>query len=200
MRNNKAIFGIYKSKNEAETGVTILKNNGFRMSDISVLMPSESGSQDLIHTKATKAPEGAATGAGTGGLLGGVLGLLVGAGALSIPGVGPFIAAGPIMAGLAGLGLGSTVGILGGALIGYGIPEYEAKKYEGRIKEGGVLLSVHVDDTEWAEKAKRTLHSTGAEDIAMSTELSGEMANYKTLNPYKVKDKKDANFKSFNNQ
>lgn len=191
--NNKAIFGIYKSKIAAEDGVSALKNNGFRMSDISVLLPKESGSQEFVHTKGSKAPEGASAGAGTGAVLGGVFGLLVGAGALAIPGFGPFIAAGPIMAALAGIGVGGTVGILGGALVGYGIPEYEAKRYEGRIKEGGVLLSVHVDDSDWATKAKRTLESTGAEDIAMSTELQGDMETYATQqNPYMTNDKNDS--------
>ena len=196
---NKAIFAIYKSKVAAENGVTTRKHNGFRMTDISVLLPREFGSQDLVHTKETKAPEGATAGASTGAVLGGVLGLLVGSGALAIPGIGPFIAAGPIMAGLAGMGVGGAVGILSGALIGYGIPEYEAKRYEGRIKDGGVLISIHVEDSEWADKAKSTLKATGAEDIAMSNELKSETEEYKILNPYAVTDnseKRASEFKS----
>lgn len=173
-KDNKVIFGIYKSKGAAESGVEILKSNSFRLSDISVLLPKDSGSQDLLHTKATKAPEGAATGAGTGAVIGGVLGLLVGVGALAIPGVGPLIAAGPIMASLAGMGVGGAVGGLSGALIGFGIPEYEAKRFEGYVKDGGILISVHVDDKEWAEKAKTLLEATGAKDVAMSTALKGD--------------------------
>lgn len=174
-KNNKAIFGIFKSRGAAENGVATLQNNGFRMSDISLLLPQETGSQDFIHTKSTKAPEGAAAGAGTGAVLGGALGLLAGIGALAIPGFGPFIAAGPIMASLAGIGVGGALGVVGGALIGYGIPEYEAKRYEGFIKEGGILISVHVDDSNWAEKAESLLQATGAKDVAMSTELKGKV-------------------------
>ncbi|MBL7543299.1 MAG: DUF3341 domain-containing protein [Bdellovibrionaceae bacterium] len=173
-KGNKAVFAIYESRSELENGVDRLKMNGFRLSDISILLPQESGVQELKHTKSSKAPEGAAAGAGTGAVLGGVLGLLAGIGLLAIPGVGPFIGAGPIMAALAGIGVGSAVGVVSGALVGLGIPEYEAKRYEGFVKEGGILVSVHVDDSTWAEKAKNILESTGAKDMAVTSELKGD--------------------------
>lgn len=168
---HKAVFGIYKTRAGAESAVDALKVAGFRNSDISVLMPSTEGTQDFAHEKATKAPEGATTGAGTGAIVGGSLGWLAGIGALAIPGIGPFVAAGPIMAAIAGAGVGGTLGGLTGALIGMGIPEYEAKRYEGFVKEGGILLSVHVDDSEWQTKAKEILESTGAEDIDSEREV-----------------------------
>ena len=134
----------------------------FRNTDISVLLPENEGTKDFAHEKQTKAPEGAAAGAGTGAVLGGTLGWLTGIGALAIPGLGPFVAAGPIMAALAGVGVGGALGGLTGALVGLGIPEYEAKRYEGRIKSGGILLSVHCDDSEWVKRAKKILERTGA--------------------------------------
>ena len=139
-------------------------------------MPENVGTKDFAHEKNTKAPEGAATGAGAGALLGGGLGWLVGIGALAIPGVGPFIAAGPIMAALAGVGVGSALGGLTGALIGMGIPEYEAKRYEGRVKAGGILLSVHSDSSDWTKKAKQVLEDTGAEDISSAGEAGADFA------------------------
>lgn len=183
-KGNKAVFAIYNSKGELENGVDRLKINGFRMSDISLLLPQDAGNQELKHIKSSKAPEGAAAGAGTGAVLGGVLGLLVGIGALAIPGVGPFIAAGPIMAALAGIGVGSAVGVVSGALVGLGIPEYEAKRYEGYIKEGGILVSVLVDDSEWADKAKHILEATGARDMAVTTELQGDFDAMGRKNTY----------------
>ena len=134
------------------------------------------GSKDFAHKKNTKAPEGATAGAGTGVVLGGALGWLVGIGALAIPGLGPFIAAGPIMAALAGAGIGSAVGGLTGALIGMGIPEYEAKRYEGRVKDGGILISVHSDGSEWTKRAKEILERTGAQDISSAGESSADFA------------------------
>lgn len=187
-RSHKAIFGIYKTRGAAESAVTTLKTNGFRASDISVLLPQTDGAQDFIHLKGTKAPEGAATGAGTGAVIGGALGLLVGIGALAIPGIGPFIAAGPLMASLAGVGVGGTVGGISGALIGYGIPEYEAKRYEGFVKEGGILLSVHVDDDHWAERAQSILETTGAKDISTSTELESDWSALASSRTPDVKD------------
>ena len=186
MADQKAVFGIYRSRGAADNGVETLKNNGFRVSDISVLLPQESGSQDVVHTKESKAPEGAATGAGAGAVLGGALGLLAGIGALAIPGMGPFIAAGPILASLAGIGVGGAVGGISGALIGFGIPEYEAKRYEGFVKEGGILISVHVDDEEWAEKAQSILQATGAKDVAVTSELRSEAEPYSLNKPYSV--------------
>src|SRR6266403_5870062 len=162
---NTAVFGIYSNRTSVESAVDVLKTAEFRNSDISVLFPENTGTKDFAHEKNTKAPEGATTGAGTGVLLGGGLGWLVGIGALAIPGLGPFIAAGPIMALLAGAGAGGAVGGLLGGMIGAGIPEYEAKRYEGRVKSGGILLSVHCDNSDWVKRAKTILDETGAEDI-----------------------------------
>jgi tetrahydromethanopterin S-methyltransferase subunit C len=147
---------------------------GFSSSDISVLLPDFRSTRDFAHEKETKAPEGTATGVAAGGVLGGTLGLLVGIGSLAIPGLGPFIAAGPIMAALAGVGVGGAVGGLTGALIGMGIPEYEAKRYEGRVKDGGILLSVHSDTADEVKRAKAILEGTGAQDISSTGETAGE--------------------------
>ena len=173
---NTAVFGIYPSYAVVENGVDALKAAGFRNTDISALFPENVGSKDFAHEKGTKAPEGASTGAGTGALIGGGLGWLVGIGALAIPGLGPFIAAGPIMAALAGAGVGGAVGGITGALIGMGIPEYEAKRYEGRVKEGGILLSVHSDNSEWTKRAKEILERTGAQDISSTGEASADFS------------------------
>lgn len=167
---NTAAFGIYSSRTAAETAVDQLIAAGFSNQDVSVLMSDKQGSKEFATEKNTKAPEGTTTGVGVGGAIGGTLGLLAGIGALAIPGVGPLIAAGPIMATLAGLGVGGVVGGLVGALVGMGIPEYEAKRYEGRIKDGGILLSVHCDSGEEVSRAKDILKATGAEDIASSGE------------------------------
>jgi hypothetical protein len=173
MENKKtAVFGIYPSTIEAELSVGSLVRAGFTNNDISVLLPDRQGTKDFAHEKHTKAPEGTTTGATTGGVLGGALGLLAGIGALAIPGAGPFIAAGPIMSTLAGLGVGGAVGGLVGALVGMGIPEYEATRYEGRLKEGGVLLSVHCDTSDQITRAKDVLTRTGATDIASAGESS----------------------------
>jgi hypothetical protein len=151
-----------------------LVRNGFSAADISALLPENFGPQQITTEKSTKAPEGAATGAGSGAVLGGALGLLAGIGALAIPGVGPLIAAGPIMAALAGVGVGGAVGGFTGALIGLGIPEYEAKRYEGHVKKGGILLSVHCDTSEDIKRAKDIMKITGAEDISSTGESSSE--------------------------
>jgi hypothetical protein len=171
---NTAVFGIYPSITSVEIGVDELKAGGFRNTDISVLFPESSGTRDFAHEKNTKAPEGASAGAGTGVILGGALGWLVGIGALTIPGFGPSIAAGPILSALAGAGVGGTVGGIAGALIGMGIPEYEAKRYEGRVKHGGILLSVHSDDSEWTRRAKAILRRTGAQDISSTGESAAD--------------------------
>jgi len=173
---NTAVFGIYPDYNSVEVAVDTLKSAGFRNTDISVLFPENVGTKDFAHEKGTKAPEGATTGAGTGAVIGGALGWLAGIGALAIPGIGPFIAAGPIMAALAGVGAGGVIGGIAGALIGMGIPEYEAKRYEGRIREGGILLSVHSDNSEWTKRAKEILENTGARDIASAGESSADFA------------------------
>lgn len=173
---NTAVFGIYPEYASVENGVDALKEAGFRNTDISVLFPENVGTKDFAHEKNTKAPEGTAAGAGTGAVIGGGLGWLLGIGALAIPGLGPFIAAGPIMAALAGVGAGSVVGGIAGALIGMGIPEYEAKRYEGRVKEGGILLSVHSDSSDWTDRAKEILKRTGAQDISSTGEAHADFA------------------------
>ena len=186
---NKVVLGIFKTRQEVEKTIEALKNLGFKTSDMSALMPELSGSQEFGHTKSSKAPEGAATGgaatggAATGGaatgasaglVLGGTLGLLAGIGALAIPGIGPFIAAGPIMGALAGVGVGGTIGGVTGALIGLGLPEYEAKRYEGSLKNGGILLSVHTNNVEEVSRAKECLIHCGAEDVSSSGEIKGQ--------------------------
>lgn len=173
---NTAVFGIYRDQLGVEEAVDALRAAGFRNTDISVLFPENQGTKDFAHEKHTKAPEGIATGAGTGAVIGGTLGWLAGIGALAIPGVGPLIAAGPIVAALTGVGVGGAVGGVTGALIGMGIPEYEAKRYEGRVKEGGMLLSVHSDNSDWTSKAKDILKRTGADDISSTGEASADFS------------------------
>lgn len=173
---NTAVFGIYTGKEAVERAVDTLRAEGFRNTDISVLFSDNAGTKDFAHEKHTKAPEGATAGAGAGVLIGGTLGWLAGIGALAIPGIGPFIAAGPIIAAMAGAGVAGTAGGLLGGLIGSGMPEYEAKRYEGRIRRGDVLLSVHSDNTDWTKKAKEILERTGAEDISSTGEASADYA------------------------
>ena len=173
---NTAVFGIYPNQASAEAAVDTLKNAGFRNTDISVLFPDNEGTKDLAIEKETKAPEGATTGGISGGLIGGALGWLAGIGALAIPGVGPFIAAGPIMTMLSGIGVGGAIGGLIGALTGLGIPEYEAKRFEGRIRKGGILLSVHCDNSDWVKRAKSVLEQSGAEDISSAGEERADFA------------------------
>jgi hypothetical protein len=176
MAKNTAVFGIYRDRAQVEQAVDALLAEDFRAEDVSVLMPDNIGTKDFAHEKHTKAPEGATTGAVAGGVAGGTLGLLVGLGALAIPGLGPFIAAGPIMGALAGMGSGGVVGGIIGALVGMGIPEYEAKRYEGMIKEGKILISIHCDDSEWVKRAKRLLEQTGAQDISSTSEAGADYA------------------------
>ena len=171
---NTAVFGIYPDYPSVEFGVQALKDEGFRNTDISVLFPENLGNKDFAHEKNTKAPEGAATGASTGAVVGGVLGWLAGIGSLAIPGVGPFIAAGPVMAALAGLGAGGALGGIAGGLVGLGMPEYEAKRYQGRIRDGGILLSVHSDGSTWTKHAKSVLERTGAQNLSSAGEASAD--------------------------
>src|SRR3979411_2465718 len=171
---NTAVFGLYRTQGDVEYAVDLLRAEGFRNTDISVLFPENQGTKDFAVQKNTKAPEGTATGATTGAVVGGTLGWLAGIGALAIPGVGPLIAAGPIVAALTGVGVGGAIGGIAGALVGMGIPEYEAKRYEGRVKEGGILLSVHCDDSNWVKRAKEILEQTGAEDISSTGETQAE--------------------------
>jgi hypothetical protein len=167
---NTAVFGIFKTEDGAERAVDRLLSAGFSNSDISALLPDNETTRAFAHEKNTKAPEGTTAGATTGGIVGGTLGLLAGIGALAIPGVGPLIAAGPIVAALAGVGAGGAVGGLLGALVGMGIPEYEAKRFEGAVKNGGTLVSVHCDYSDEIDTAKRVLKEAGGEDIASSGE------------------------------
>lgn len=173
---NTAVFGIYPTYESLEAAVDALRSSGFRNTDVSFLMAENVGSKDLGHKKASKAPEGIATGASSGVVLGGALGWLIGIGALTIPGFGPLLAAGPVVAALAGAGaIGTAGGIIGG-LIGIGIPEYEAKRYEGRVRNGGNLLSVHCDDVEWTRRAKAILDRTGAKHISSTEEAKADFA------------------------
>jgi tetrahydromethanopterin S-methyltransferase subunit C len=172
---NTAVFGIFASRIAAEKCIDSLLASGFHNDDVSVLAPDADATRELATEKNTKAPEGATTGATTGGVVGGTLGLLAGIGALAIPGLGPFIAAGPIMGALAGLGVGAAAGGLIGALVGMGIPEYEAKRYEGRVKDGGILMSVHCEDSDWVAKAKDILKNAGAEDISSAGEAPADI-------------------------
>jgi len=180
---NTAVFGIYPSGEHAERAVDTLMAAGFASADISVLLPDTRSTKEFAHIKETKAPEGTTVGVTTGGVIGGTLGVLAGVGVLAIPGIGPFIAAGPIMAGLAGLGVGGAVGGLVGALVGMGIPEYEAKRYEGRVKDGGTLLSVHCDTSAQISRAKELLKSSGAEDISSSGESASAQPALATSTP-----------------
>jgi hypothetical protein len=171
---NLAVFGLFPTMPAVETAVDALRVAGFRATDVSVLYPDNQGTRDLAHEANTKAPEGATAGAATGAAVGGVLGWLVGIGALTIPGIGPFLAAGPIVAALAGAGaVGATGGVIG-ALAGMGMPEFEAKRYEGRLRRGGILLSVHCDDDEWARRAKDILEQQAAEHIASTAEATAD--------------------------
>src|SRR6201996_3463330 len=162
----KAVFGIFDDRATVDTATSRLKLAGFNSADISVLFPDKEGTREFAHERNTKDPEGAATGAGTGAVVGGTLGWLVGIGALAIPGVGPFIAAGPIMAALAGVGVGAATGGIAGGLIGLGMPEYEAKRYEGKVKDGNILMAVHTQDSRERDRAKEIFTNAGAEDIS----------------------------------
>jgi uncharacterized membrane protein len=164
-----SVFGIVKTQSRAEQIIQDLQSAGFSASEISVLLPDIQGKHDIGHIKATKAPEGATTGASTGGVAGGVLGLLAGIGALAIPGVGPFIAAGPIMAALSGAAVGAATGGIVGGLIGMGIPEIEARRYEDKLRNGNYLIAVHAKDGDEKDRAKEIFKSAGAEDISTSS-------------------------------
>lgn len=166
----EAVFGIATSEAQAGNIVSQLKTAGFSGSDVSVLFPDKVGTSDFVHEHHTKAPEGATAGASAGGMIGGTLGWLAGIGSLAIPGLGPFIAAGPIMAALSGAAVGAAVGGLTGALVGMGIPEFEAKRYEARVKEGNILISVHTEDSRQKDVAKKIFEQGGAEDISVAKE------------------------------
>lgn len=171
---NTAVFGIFNTREAAEEAVDALRRASFRNTDISALLPDNVGTKDFAVEKNTKAPEAEAAGASVGAVVGGVLGWLAGIGMLAIPGIGPLIAAGPIVAALAGVGAVGAVGGIVGALVGLGIPEYEAKRYEGRVKHGGILLSIHCDNSDWVKRAEEILKRMGAEDIASTSEASAD--------------------------
>jgi hypothetical protein len=167
---NTAAFGIFADEATAKDAVEALKNSGFRAADISLMLADNLGTKDFAHERHSKAPEGAATGGGVAGVAAGVLGYFVGAGAMSVPGLEPLAAAGPVMAALGGMGAGAIVGGITGGLVGLGIPEYEAKRYTGRIRRGGILMSVHCDDTHWAHSAVNILRRSGATDTGVRGE------------------------------
>jgi hypothetical protein len=172
MSKNKVVIGIVDSEGEAENLLQRLRQDGFSSSEISAIFPDKRGTRDFAHEHHTKAPEGAVAGAAGGGLLGGTLGLLAGIGALAIPGLGPFIAAGPLMAALSGAAAGAAVGGIAGALVGLGIPEIEAKMYEGKLRSGNILLAVHVDDSDEEKRARAAFEQLGAHDISSTSEAS----------------------------
>ena len=173
---NIAAFGIYPDQGTVNDAVESLKAAGFRQTDISVLFPENLGSKDFAHEKHTKAPEGAVAGGGSGAVLGAAVGWLIGAGALMIPGLETMHAAGPVMGMLGGMGAGVTLGGIGGAIAGSGVPEYEAKRYEGRVRKGGILLSVHCDNSTWAKTARNILKRTGANNISTTGEARADFA------------------------
>ena len=169
---NKAVMCIVQDQNQAESIVKQLQGAGVPNDDISVLLPNKAGTKDFAHEHNTKAPEGAVTGASAGGVLGGTFGLLVGIGALAIPGFGPFIAAGPLLAALSGAAAGATVGGITGALVGMGIPEIEAKRYEGKIKGGNILISVHTETSDDQRQAEAIFKTAHAQDICSTSEAT----------------------------
>lgn len=170
MAAKKAVLGVVSSIAQAERTLNELERAGFSTNDISALFPDSGGSRAFAHEHHTKAPEGACAGIGAGGALGGALGLLAGLGAISVPGLGALVAAGPLLAGLSGAAAGAAVGGVAGALIGMGIPEIEAKQYEGKLRQGKILLSIHVEDGEERDRAKQVLTRNGVSDIATATE------------------------------
>ncbi|MFW7380634.1 MAG: general stress protein [Oligoflexus sp.] len=172
MAKNRVVYALFRDRVDAERAVDALRVDGFRNEDISVLMSDNQSTKDFAHEKETKAPEGASVGAAAGAVAGGGLGWLVGIGSLAIPGVGPFIAAGPIVSTLAGVGAGGALGGIAGALIGMGIPEFEAKRFEGEVKQGKILMSIHCDDSDWVKRAKNILETQRAEDVSATGEES----------------------------
>jgi len=174
--NNIAAFGIYPDQATVNDAIEGLKSAGFRQTDISVLFPENLGSKDFAHEKHTKAPEGAVAGGGSGAVLGAAFGWLVGAGALMVPGLEAMHAAGPILGMMGGVGVGVVLGGVTGAMVGAGVPEYEAKRYEGRVRKGGILLSVHCDNAQWSKTARGILKRTGANDISTTGEAKADFA------------------------
>jgi hypothetical protein len=169
---NRSVMGIVDSQRQAESIVLELQRVGFLQSALSVLFPDQDGTRDFAHEHHTKAPEAALAGVGAGGALGGALGVLAGIGALAVPGVGPFVAAGPIIAALSGAAAGAAVGGIAGALVGLGIPEIEAKLYEGKIRGGNILIAVHVESDNAQRSAMAVLREGGAADVVSTAEAS----------------------------
>lgn len=176
MSKNISVYAIFKNRFEAEEALQQLRRNGFRPEDVSILLPDNVGTKDIGVTNSTKAPEAAVAGGAAGATAGSIFGWLAGAGTLAIPGVGPLIAAGPIMAALVGLGAGAALGGATGGLVGLGIPEYEAQRYEGRVRDGGILVSVHCDNNDWVKRAKEVLTNAGGEDVSSSKEVKADFA------------------------
>jgi hypothetical protein len=185
--SKKSVFCIANSREQADRIVDQLKSANFSNNDISVLFPDKGTTRDFAHEKNTKAPEGAAAGAGTGGVVGGALGWIVGIGAIAIPGVGPFIAAGPVMAALSGAAIGAAAGGIAGGLIGLGIPELEAKRYEGKVRAGNLLLSVHTESSEEITQARNIFKQAGAQDIC----VTGDASTPKSKTKYSASDDDD---------
>lgn len=176
MIRNISAFGIFPDQATVSDAVEALKAAGFRQTDVSVLYPENLGSKDFAHEKHTKAPEGAVAGGGSGAVLGAALGWMLGAGAMIVPGLEAVAAAGPIMGTLSGMGAGVMLGGLTGAVVGTSIPEYEAKRYEGRVRKGGILLSVHCDNAEWARTARSILKRAGGTHISTAGEAKADFA------------------------
>jgi hypothetical protein len=172
--SRNSVFAIYAREEQLSDAIEALRAEGVQNADVSVLFSRTAGNKDLAHEKNTKAPEGAATGAATGAVLGGALGWLAGMGMLAIPGIGPLIAAGPIMAALSGVGAAGALGGVAGALIGAGMPEYEAKRYDGRVRTGSALLSVHCEDSAIEKRVRQALEQTGGEDISSAGEAAAD--------------------------
>lgn len=193
-KGHKAVFAIFEHRPSMEAALVELKTRGFRSSDVSILMQRGEEGVQLGYTKNSKAAEGTVTGASTGFVAGGALGWIAGIGALAIPGVGPLIAAGPIMAALAGAGIGGAIGGVTGGLVGMGIPEYEAKRFEADVADGGILISVHVDDSTWADRAKDILGDAGARSISMASEVDGKWFFQKKGPPRPVANLGENNF------
>jgi hypothetical protein len=175
-RANTSIYGIYADQNSISEAVNSLKAVGFRTTDISILFPDNVGTKDFGHQKSSKAPEGAVAGGSAGAIVGSMVGWFAGMGTLAIPGLEPFAVAGPVMGMLSGLGVGMLLGAVTGGVTGATIPEYEAKRFAGRIRRGGILLSVHCDDADWSKTAVSTLKKTGARDIGASAEAKADFA------------------------
>jgi hypothetical protein len=185
-KTNISVFGIYADHETVRDAVSQFKEAGFRSTDVSVLSVENLGSKDFGHERHTKAPEGAVAGGGLGAVVGAAAGWLAGAGALLVPGMEPLTLAGPVMGMLSGMGAGVTLGGLTGALVGAGMPEYEAKRYEGRVRKGGILLSVHCDNPHWAKRAREVLKRTGARDIAAAGEAKADFARTEKPMPRRV--------------